>query len=113
MNDKPHADDLTHDRTRLPSGVVEQVSPLIRRLISPNPSPFTFTGTCGYIIGKGDVAFIDPGPENDAHVETILSAIAGEKLTHILVTHTHRDHSPAARALKQATGAPKIGRAHV
>ena len=109
MNDKPHADDLTHDRTRLPSGVVEQVSPLIRRLISPNPSPFTFTGTCGYIIGKGDVAFIDPGPENDAHVETILSAIAGEKLTHILVTHTHRDHSPAARALKHATGAPIFG----
>ena len=61
------------------------------------------------IIGKGDVAFIDPGPENDAHVETILSAIAGEKLTHILVTHTHRDHSPAARALKHATGAPIFG----
>jgi glyoxylase-like metal-dependent hydrolase (beta-lactamase superfamily II) len=109
MNDKQPADDLSHDRTRLPAGVVEQVSPRIRRLISPNPTPFTFTGTCGYIVGKGDVVFIDPGPENPEHVETILAAIKGERLTHILVTHTHRDHSPNARALKAATGAPIFG----
>ena len=101
--------EITHDRTRIPAGVVEQVSPLIRRLVAPNGSPFTYTGTCGYIVGAGKVACIDPGPENLAHLETILAAIRGETLTHILVTHTHRDHSPAARALKAATGAPIIG----
>ena len=100
---------LTHDRTRVPASTVQQLSPLVRRLVSPNPSPFTFTGTCGYIVGTGKVAFIDPGPENPAHVETILKALKGETLTHIVVTHTHRDHSPNARVLKAATGAPIFG----
>ena len=108
MTDKP-VDDLAHDRSRVAPGVIEQVSPLIRRLVSPNPSPFTFTGTCGYIVGEGKVAFIDPGPENPEHLQTILAAIRGDMLTHILVTHTHRDHSPAARALQAATGAPIVG----
>jgi glyoxylase-like metal-dependent hydrolase (beta-lactamase superfamily II) len=102
-------DDLEYNRSKVPAGVVEQVSPLIRRLVSPNPSPFTYTGTCGYIVGKGQVAFIDPGPESPEHLATILTALKDETLTHILVTHTHRDHSPAARALKAATGAPIIG----
>ncbi len=102
-------DDIEYNRGNVPAGLVEQVSPLIRRLVSPNPSPFTYTGTCGYIVGKGAVAYIDPGPENPAHVETILAALKGETLAHILVTHTHRDHSPAARALQTATGAPIFG----
>ncbi len=103
------ADTVPNDRTRIAAGVVERLSPLVRRLVAPNPSPFTNTGTCGYIVGRGDVMFIDPGPDDHAHLQTILQALKGETLTHILVTHTHRDHSPAARALQAATGAPIVG----
>ena len=109
MNEPAQTDDITYDRTRPMPGAAEQISPLVRRLVSPNPSPFTFTGTCGYIVGKGKVAFIDPGPENPDHLATIMKTLQGETLTHILVTHTHRDHSPGARALQAATGAPIFG----
>ena len=91
------------------TGAIEQLGPLVRRLLAPNPSPFTFTGTQTHIIGRGEVAVIDPGPDIVAHVERILSATAGEKIAAIVCTHTHRDHSPATRALKEATGAPIVG----
>ncbi len=90
-------------------GQVAQVTPLIRRVIAKNPSPFTFHGTGTYIVGRGEVAVIDPGPLLTDHVQALLAAVAGETVTHILVTHTHSDHSPAAAPLKQATGAPTYG----
>jgi glyoxylase-like metal-dependent hydrolase (beta-lactamase superfamily II) len=86
-------------------GVVQQVSPLIRRVVTNNPGPFTFKGTGVYIIGKGEIALIDPGPVQPGHLEVLLNAIKGEKLTHILVTHGHMDHSPMARPLANETGA--------
>ena len=92
-----------------PPGKVEQVTPLVRRLLAPNPSPFTFTGTQSFVVGKGEVAIIDPGPDDPAHIEALLEALEGERLLAILCTHSHRDHSPAAAALRQATGAPIVG----
>ncbi|MGB3273268.1 MAG: MBL fold metallo-hydrolase [Xanthobacteraceae bacterium] len=89
----------------LPPGVVEEVVPGVRRVLCPNPSPFTFTGTVSYIIGRGQVAIVDPGPDNEAHAGVLLDAVRGESVTHIVVTHTHRDHSPNAARLKAATGA--------
>jgi len=85
------------------------MEPLVRRLLAPNPSPFTYTGTETYIVGRGEVTVIDPGPDLAEHVEAILAATAGEQIQAILCTHTHRDHSPASRALHAATGAPIIG----
>ena len=85
------------------------VSPLVRRVVAGNRGPYTFTGTCSYIVGRGRVAVIDPGPDDPAHVAALLAAVAGETVTHIVVSHTHRDHSPAARALAAATGAPIHG----
>ncbi|TLG75194.1 MBL fold metallo-hydrolase [Methylocystis sp. B8] len=86
-----------------------RVSPLVRRALAPNPGPFTYTGTCSYIVGSGDVAIIDPGPDDPRHVEALLATISNEKLRYVLVTHTHRDHSPGAHALKEATGAMITG----
>ena len=71
--------------------------------------PFTFKGTVSYIVGQGNVAIIDPGPDDERHIEALLGAVRGETVTHILLTHTHRDHSPAAAAIKAATGAPTYG----
>ena len=93
-----------------PTGLAEQVEPLVRRVLAPNPSPFTFTGTETYIVGAGsEVAVIDPGPDDPAHIAALLGAIGDAKVTAICCTHTHRDHSPAAAPLKAATGAPIIG----
>jgi glyoxylase-like metal-dependent hydrolase (beta-lactamase superfamily II) len=86
-----------------------ELSPLVRRVIADNPSYFTFHGTGSYIVGRGKVAIIDAGPDDPAHVEALLAAVAGEQVTHLLVTHTHRDHSPATAALKRATEAPSYG----
>ncbi|MBL8530125.1 MAG: MBL fold metallo-hydrolase [Hyphomonadaceae bacterium] len=86
-------------------GAPQQVSPLIRRVVANNPGPFTFRGTGVYIVGQGEVAVIDPGPDDQAHIEALLAAVAGERVTHILVTHGHADHSPAARPLAARTGA--------
>lgn len=90
-------------------GRCDEVSPLIRRVTAANPGPFTFKGTGTYIVGRGEVAVIDPGPDDSAHLEAILAAVAGERVTHILITHHHSDHSPLARALKARTGATVYG----
>jgi glyoxylase-like metal-dependent hydrolase (beta-lactamase superfamily II) len=92
-----------------PTGRTEQVHPLVRRLLAPNPSPFTYTGTQTYLVGTGEVAVIDPGPDLPEHVDAILAATKGERIAAILCTHTHRDHSPASRPLAAATGAPIVG----
>ncbi|WP_439532112.1 MBL fold metallo-hydrolase [Polymorphobacter sp.] len=84
-------------------------SPLVRRLLARNPSPFTYTGTGTFVVGRGTVAVIDPGPADFPHVKALIEGLAGETVSHILVTHTHMDHSPAAPALQAATGAPIIG----
>lgn len=86
-------------------GNAVELTPLIRRVCAENPNAFTFKGTGTYIVGRGKVAVIDPGPLIDAHVEALLAATRGETITHILITHTHNDHSPAAAPLKAATGA--------
>jgi glyoxylase-like metal-dependent hydrolase (beta-lactamase superfamily II) len=100
------ADDIPFDKGfNLAPGKPEQVMPGVRRLLCNNPSPFTFKGTVSYIIGKGKVAIVDPGPDDPAHIAALLDAVRGETVTHIFVTHTHRDHSPAVPAVKAATGA--------
>jgi glyoxylase-like metal-dependent hydrolase (beta-lactamase superfamily II) len=90
-------------------GVAATLTPLIRRVVARNPSPFTFKGTGTYIVGHGQVAVIDPGPDIAAHIDALLAALSGETITHILITHTHLDHSPAAAAIKEATGARTYG----
>ena len=90
-------------------GEMVDVSPLLRRLVCRNPSKFTFHGTGTYVIGRGDVAIVDPGPRDDDHVDALLRALDGETVRHILITHTHGDHSPAAAAIAEATGAPILG----
>src|SRR6201994_3457937 len=89
----------------LKPGIVEEVVPGVRRVLCDNPSPFTFTGPGTYIVGTGNVAIIEPGPDSEAHAKALLDAVRGETVTHILVTHTHRDHSPNTPRIKQATGA--------
>ncbi len=91
------------------AGSIAEVGPQVRRILAPNPSPFTFTGTQTYVVGRGEVAVIDPGPDDPGHVDAMLAALGSERVAAILVTHTHRDHSPASRPLAQATGAPIIG----
>jgi glyoxylase-like metal-dependent hydrolase (beta-lactamase superfamily II) len=93
----------------LAPGVVEQIVPGVRRILVDNPSPFTFKGTLSYIIGRGKVAILDPGPVDAQHTAALLDAVRGETVTHIVVTHTHRDHSPGAAAVTAATGAPTYG----
>lgn len=85
-------------------GKVEQVSPLLRRVIANNPGPFTFVGTGVYIVGKGEVAVIDPGPHDEAHFESLKAALEGETVKYVLVTHGHSDHSPLARPLAEWAG---------
>ena len=91
------------------TGTVTTLSPLVRRVVAGNGGPMTFTGTCTYIVGQGRVAIIDPGPDDPAHVAAVLSAVSGETVTDIVVTHTHRDHSPAVPAIRAATGARVVG----
>jgi glyoxylase-like metal-dependent hydrolase (beta-lactamase superfamily II) len=114
--DKPWPDSIH-------AGECEQHEPLVRRVLAPNPSPYTFTGTQTWIVGAGsDVAVIDPGPTGSGlsigdpadtngagHVDAILRATEGQRIAAILCTHTHLDHSPAAAPLREATGAPIIG----
>src|SRR6202048_4404333 len=99
-------DDVPFNRDfPLQPGVADEVRPGVRRILCNNPSPFTFTGTVSYIVGTGKVAIIDPGPDNEAHAAALLDAVRNETVTHILVTHTHRDHSPNTGRIKAATGA--------
>jgi glyoxylase-like metal-dependent hydrolase (beta-lactamase superfamily II) len=93
-----------------PTGEVEQLEPLVRRVLAPNGSPFTYTGTQTYLVGVDEgLAVIDPGPADADHLLALERAIGGAKVEAILCTHTHRDHSPAAAPLAQRTGAPIIG----
>jgi glyoxylase-like metal-dependent hydrolase (beta-lactamase superfamily II) len=100
------ADDIPFDKNLdLAPDTVDEVMPGVRRVMANNPGPFTFKGTLSYIIGKGKVAIVDPGPNDPAHIAALLDAVRNETVTHIFVTHTHRDHSPAVPAIKAATGA--------
>jgi glyoxylase-like metal-dependent hydrolase (beta-lactamase superfamily II) len=100
------ADDIRFDKTfDLAPETVQEVAPGVRAVVANNPGPFTFKGTMSYIIGNGKVAILDPGPDDDTHIAALLDAVRGETVTHIFVTHTHRDHSPAVPKVKAATGA--------
>ena len=100
------SDDIPFDKKLdLAPGRVDEAAPGVRRILVDNPGPFTFTGTLSYIIGRGKVAIVDPGPDDARHIAVLLAAVRGETVTHIFVTHTHRDHSPAVPAIKAATGA--------
>lgn len=92
-----------------PTGLAMTLEPLVTRVLANNPSPFTNTGTQTYLVGTTDLAVIDPGPDDAEHLAALLAAIGGRQVRAILCTHTHRDHSPAAPALKAATGAPILG----
>ncbi|AMN41047.1 MBL fold metallo-hydrolase [Rhodoplanes sp. Z2-YC6860] len=100
------AEDIPFDKEfTLVPGKVDEPMPGVRRILCNNPSAFTFKGTMSYIIGRGKVAIVDPGPDNPEHGAALLDAVRGETVTHIFVTHTHRDHSPGVPAIKHATGA--------
>ena len=110
MSDEREPDLFAGGRTPPPRELI-RLSPLVRRLIAPNASPFTFNGTCTYIVGEGEIAVVDPGPDDGAHLQAILAATEGERIGAILVTHTHRDHSALAGRLRKETGARIVGAA--
>ncbi len=87
-----------------PFGEAVELSPLIRRITCNNPSPFTFKGTNTFIAGRGNVAIVDPGPDDDRHLAAILDTVRGESVSHILITHTHMDHSPLAATQRRYGG---------
>ena len=99
-------DDIPFDKNlNLEPDIADEPMPGLRRIMANNPGPFTFKGTISYIIGRGKVAIVDPGPDDPEHIGKLLDAVRNETVTHIFVTHTHRDHSPAVPAIKRATGA--------
>ncbi len=102
-NDENEPDPVPASREPPPRAVT-RLSALVRRLVAPNASPFTFNGTCSYIVGEAKVAIVDPGPDDDAHLAALLAAVDGRRVETILITHTHRDHSPGARKLKRGDG---------
>ncbi|MEL7467526.1 MAG: MBL fold metallo-hydrolase [Pseudomonadota bacterium] len=110
MADKPQEHEMDDPFNKDPVveyGAPVHVAPGVRRITCPNPSAYTFTGTQSYLVGQGDLALIDPGPEGSAHLDAIMAALTpDEKITDIIVTHSHRDHSPGARVLSERTGAP-------
>ena len=91
------------------AGKAEAIAPGLRRVLAPNPSPMTGRGTNTYLLGRGRVTVIDPGPDDPAHLAALLRALGGEAVSHIVVTHSHLDHSPLARRLAAQTGAPVLG----
>jgi glyoxylase-like metal-dependent hydrolase (beta-lactamase superfamily II) len=109
-NDESQSDSFAGAREPPPRAVT-RVSPMVRRLVAPNASPFTFNGTCTYIVGQGKIGIVDPGPGDDSHLSALLAAVDGEQVETILITHTHRDHSVGVKALRAATGARVIGAA--
>ncbi len=102
-------EDVPFDRAGPVPGRLDRLSPLVRRLVAGNGGPFTFTGTCTYVVGHGRVAVIDPGPGDAAHLEALRAALDGETVEEILLTHTHRDHADGVAALAAATGARIAG----
>lgn len=94
-----------------PTGIPIQLEPLVSRVLAPNPSPFTYTGTQTHIVGTTNLAVIDPGPDDPSHIAALIRAIDGRPVSAIVVTHHHRDHSPATRPLQAITGAPIVGAA--
>jgi len=99
-------DDIRYNKVfDLVPGQATEIAPGVRALVANNPGPFTFKGTVSYVVGRGSVAIVDPGPEDDAHIASLLDAVRGETVNGIFVTHTHRDHSPAVPKIKAATGA--------
>lgn len=92
-----------------PTGIAIQLESLVTRILAPNASPYTYTGTQTHLVGTEDLAIIDPGPDDAAHIDALLAAIAGRPVRAIVITHHHRDHSPASRPLAAATGAPIVG----
>jgi len=99
-------DDIPFDKNfTLKPDQVQEVALGVRAMVADNPGPFTYKGTISYIVGSGSVAIIDPGPDDLGHINALLNAVRGETVSHIFVTHTHRDHSPAAAQIKAATGA--------
>lgn len=101
---------MDFDPSKYPTGVSEQMEPLVARVLAGNPSPYTFTGTQTYVVGNGkNRAVIDPGPAIDDHIDAILAAAGDAEITAIMCTHTHRDHSPAAIPLAERTGAEIVG----
>ena len=93
------------DEMKFEYGVLEEVAPGVRRIVANNPSAFTFFGTGTYVVGSGEVAVIDPGPLDEKHISGLIAGLKGEKISQILITHTHQDHSPGAEPLKKITGA--------
>src|SRR5436190_23905466 len=90
-------------------GVPRELAPGVVRIVANNPSPFTFKGTNTYIVGSDGIALIDPGPDDPAHLKAILDTVGRRRLSHILITHTHRDHTDGLPALLAATGAKTAG----
>ena len=90
-------------------GVAEEVAAGVRRIVANNPSPYTFLGTNTYLVGRGQVVVIDPGPADEAHLKAVAKATKGERLTQILITHSHRDHCDGARALQAELGGEILG----
>lgn len=99
---------FSYDESVIPGKVV-QVDSMVRRVVAPNSGPYTHTGTCTYIVGGENVAIIDPGPDDSMHLNTLLEAVGGRRVSHIIVTHTHRDHTAGVAALREATGAQLVG----
>src|SRR5690242_18978639 len=100
------SDDIPFDKNlELAPDVVDEPMAGVRRVMANNPGPFTFKGTVSYVLGSGRVAIVEPGPDDPAHISALLDAVRGETVTHIFVTHPHRDHSTAVPAIKTATGA--------
>ncbi len=94
---------------KYPVGVAVPLGPLVTRVLAGNASPYTHTGTQTHLVGREALAVVDPGPDEPAHLDALLRVIAGRPVAAILVTHTHRDHSPLAARLREVTGAPVIG----
>jgi glyoxylase-like metal-dependent hydrolase (beta-lactamase superfamily II) len=102
LNDIPFVKDF-----KFAYGEAVSLSPLVRRVIANNPGPFTYTGSGTYIVGKGGgLAVIDPGPDDDAHIDALVKAVGGARVTHVLITHTHRDHCGGARKFAGRVTAP-------